>query len=200
METRGNGGKKIVWALPALCLLTLAYCAWPIIGAAELAAAARAGDTAAIMRRIDVPALRRSLAGQIVAAYIRQDPRAQKLGPWMRSLAGSVGTTVADALLEEMLTQENLATLLAKGHFEKGSSTGLLEMPRFSEIFADRPLRLLSNSYFDGLKRFVVVVGDGGYGVHLHLSGTTWQFSGLDIPPEVSDGLAREIRRRQKPS
>ena len=39
---------------------------------------------------------------------------------------------------------------------------------------------------------------DGRYGVHLHLSGTTWLLAGLDIPDEVSNRLVREIAAREK--
>jgi hypothetical protein len=59
-------------------------------------------------------------------------------------------------------------------------------------------LEALRNSYFDGPLSFVVGLdsSEGRYNVHLHLSGTTWRLSGLDIPEEVSARLACGIARR----
>jgi hypothetical protein len=75
-------------------------------------------------------------------------------------------------------------------------------MPPLDEAFRSGPLQPALNSYFDGPLGFVVALDGGGgrYGVHLHLSGTRWLLSGLDIPTEVSERLAREIVEKQDAS
>ena len=201
--------RKLIGACLALAIIVLAYWAWALAGAGQLAAVAATGDAGAIMQRIDLPSLRRSLGSQIVRAYLKQNPKTQNLGPLARGLAGSVGGSVADPLLQQALTPENLAALLSKGRI--GIATGseqnpaaatLWRMPPLDEAFRSGPLQAALNSYFDGPLGFVVVLGSGGgrYGVHLHLSGTTWRLSGLDIPTEVSDRLAREIVEKQDAS
>jgi hypothetical protein len=39
-------------------------------------------------------------------------------------------------------------------------------------------------------------IAERRYNVHLHLFGTTWRLSGLDIPEEIVAGLARQIAAR----
>src|SRR5580704_11728675 len=96
--------RKLLGACLALAIVVLAYWAWALVGAAQIASVAATGDAAAIMQRVDLPALRHSLGSQIVRAYLKQNPKTQNLGPLARGLAGSVGGSVADALLREALT------------------------------------------------------------------------------------------------
>jgi len=201
--------RKLIGAGLALAIIVLAYWVWALAGAAQLAAVAATGDAGAIMRRIDLPSLRRSLGSQIVRAYLKQNPKTQNLGPLARGLAGSLGGSVADALLQQALTPENLAALLSKGRLgipagsdQSPDATTLWRMPPLDEAFRSGPLQAAFNSYFDGPFGFVVALDSGGgrYGVHLHLSGTRWLLAGLDIPTEVSDRLAREIVEKQDAS
>ncbi len=196
--------RKYLGAAIALVILFMAYWAWALVGAAELAALASQGDAAAVMQRVDLPSLRHSLSKQIARAYLEQNPKFQKMGPLEQGFVGGVGGGVADALLREVLTPETIAALLNKGRAAAagaGDAAGTLwRMPPLSEAFRAGPLQALANSSFDGPLSFVVALdgGDGRYGVHLHLSGTTWRLSGLDVPADVSDRLAREIAEREK--
>jgi hypothetical protein len=197
--------RRILGAGAALAIAVLAYWAWPLVGAAQLTAIASQGDAAALMSRVDLPSLRHSLGSQIVRAYLRQNPKYQKLGSLARGLAGSVGGSVADAMLQEALTPENIASLLDKGRLgaakaEEANAVALWRMPPLGEAFQAGPLQAALNSYFDGPISFVVALdgADGRYGVHLRLIGTTWRLSGLDIPEEVSDRLARAIAEKEK--
>jgi hypothetical protein len=73
-------------------------------------------------------------------------------------------------------------------------------MPALNDAFQAGPLRAAANSYFDGPISFVVALdgADGRYGVHLRLAGTTWRLSGLDIPEDLSDRLARAVAEKEK--
>ena len=196
--------RRILGAGVALAVVISAYWAWALIGAAQLAAIASQGDVAAVMARVDLPALRHSLGSQIVRAYVRQNPKARTLGPLERGLASSLGGSVADAMLRKALTPENIAALLDKGRLAApagGANAGApWRMPPLDAAFRDGPLRAVANSHFDGPISFVVVLGadDGRYGVHLRLAGTTWRLSGLDVPEEVSDRLARTVAETEK--
>src|SRR5579859_5474633 len=185
--------RKILLGCLALAIAFIGYWGWALAGAARLAAVASQGDVTTTMKRVDLPALRRSLGSQIVRAYLKQNPKYQKLGPLERTLAGGVGGSVADALLREALTPDNIAALLNKGRVSvvKTASEGsnvetLWQMPPLGQAFGSGPLNAWLSSYFDGPVSFVIALDSGGerYGVHLSLSGTTWRLAGLDIPEE----------------
>lgn len=200
--------RKFLGAVVALFIVFAAYWAWALVGAAQLAALASREDASAVMQRVDLTALRHSLSKQITHAYLLQNPQFQKMSPLEQGLAGSVGGGVADAMLREALTPENIAALLSKGRvgaIKAGvdpTAEPLWRMPSLGEAFRTGPLQALTQSSFDGPLSFVIGLDgpDGRYGVHLHLSGATWLLSGLDIPDEVSAKLAHEIAEKQKVS
>jgi hypothetical protein len=147
------------------------------------------------MQHVDLPALTRSLSGQIAHAYLEQNPLEQQF-------VGSVGSGEANALLREVLTADNVA-LLSKGRLGLPKAGGseaetFWRMPPLGEAFRAGPLQALIDSHFDGPLSFLVNLdsAEGPYGVHLHLWGTTWRLSGIDVPMEVSARLAREIAER----
>src|SRR5208282_4109935 len=107
--------RNFIRAAIVLVILVAAYWGWALIGAAELASVASQVDAEAVMRRVDLPALRRSLASQIARAYLEQNPQFKKLLSLEQGFVGSVGGGAADALLRELLTPENIAALLNKG-------------------------------------------------------------------------------------
>ena len=188
----------------------LAYWAWPLVGAAQLARTARSGDAAAVFDRVDVDALRRSLARQIANAYLDVSGKGKKMGAFGRSLAGSAVTTVADPYVAQLLTPENVMALLAKGHVNEVNLGGRPvsikgDLPDFSSLLDDHLLSAVTGSYFDQLKDFVIPV-DGGhgaddqYGVHMHLVGLTWKLGGLDLPTPLLDQMARSILAGEPPA
>ena len=195
--------RKLVRAAIVLVILVAAYWGWALIGAAELASVASQGDAEAVMQRVDLPALRRSLGSQIAHAYLEQNPQFKKLLSIEQGFVGSVGGGAAETLLREVLTPENIAALLNKGRVglpKAGAADAetLWRMPPLGDAFGAGPLQALMHSYFDGPLSFVVDLdsAEGPYGVHLHLSGTTWRLAGLDLPEQVSARLAREIAER----
>jgi Protein of unknown function (DUF2939) len=193
--------QKFIRGAVALVILVAAYWSWALTSTAQLASVASRGDAQAVMQRIDLPALRRSLSGQIARAYLEQNPQFQKMLLLEQQFVGSVGGTAADALLRGILTPENIAALLNNGRVglagDRSAGT-LWRMPPLGEAFRAGPLQALTNSHFDGPLSFVVGMDspEGRYGVHMRLSGTTWRLSGLDVPEEVSARLARAIAER----
>ncbi len=192
--------RNFIRAAIVLVILVAAYWGWALVGATQLASAASQGDAEAVLERVDLQALIRSLSSQISRAYLDQNPQLQKLLS-QHGLAGGVvfNAAAAEMLLRAFLTPENVAALLNKGRgVFPGTGASLWRMPPLSEAFRAGPLRALMNSRFDGPLSFIVNLdsAEGRYGVHLHLSGTTWRLSGIDLPMEVSARLAREIAER----
>ena len=103
------------WLISVAVLLGMVYWAWPFLGAAEIVRAARSGDSAILLDRVNLPALRRSLARQIAQAYLKATGKADKMGALGRSVAGAAATTIADPYLAELLTPDNLVALLGQG-------------------------------------------------------------------------------------
>ena len=58
----------------ALVILLAAYWGWALVGTAQLASAAQRGDAEAVMERVDLQPLVRSLGGQIAQAYLDANP------------------------------------------------------------------------------------------------------------------------------
>jgi hypothetical protein len=197
--------RKFIGAAVALVVLAAAYWGWALAGAAQLASAASRGDVAAVMERVDLTALSRSLSGQISRAYLEQNPQLQKLMSLRPGFADGVGINAAGAemLLRAFLTPENIAAFLNQGRVNLPNAGGpdagaLWRMPGLGEAFQAGPLQAAMHSYFVSPLGFVVGLDspDGRYGLHMNLSGTTWRLSGVDIPDAVTARVAREIAQR----
>ncbi len=185
----------------ALVILSAAYWAWALAGAAQLASAAERGDTGAVIERVDLQALIRSLSGQIARAFLEQNPQLQKAPPPRPGVF--LNASAAEMLLRALLTPDNIAALLSQGRVGVvgvgGKDVGTVwGMPSLGEAFNARPLQVAMNSHFDGPRSFVVGLDspDGRYRIHMNLSGLTWRMTGVDIPEPITARLARLIAQR----
>ncbi len=88
--------RRFLQTVAALAVLVAAYWGWALVGAAQLASVASQGDPQALMQRIDLPALRRSLASQIARAYLEQNPQFQKMFLLEQDFLGSVSAGAAN--------------------------------------------------------------------------------------------------------
>lgn len=196
------------WIITALVVLAAAYWTWPFIGAAQIVRAARSGDSAAVIARVDLPALRRNLARQLAIGYLNATGKAERMGSLGRGIAGAAATTMADPYLAELLTPENITALLGQGRIgtvKLGTRTVTVgrDLPGFTGLFNANWLWLLTGSYFDGPRSFVIPATTGRgdektgsvetYDVHLRLTGATWLLSGIDLPTEMVNQMARQI-------
>jgi hypothetical protein len=192
--------RMVVRAAVALLILIAAYWGWALAGAAQLASAAQRGDAEAVMERVDLQALIRSLSGQISRAFLDENPQLQKPPPRRGVFLNG---SAAEMLLRALLTPETIAALLNQGRMSVLSAGGkdagtVLGMPSLGEALRARPLEVLMNSHFDGLRSFVVGLDspDGRYRIHLNLSGLTWRLSGVDVPEPILARLTRLIAER----
>jgi DUF2939 family protein len=191
----------LIRGVVALVILLAAYWGWALAGAAQLASAAQRGDAEAVMERVDLQALIRSLAGQISRAFVDENPQLQKL-PGVRQGVVLNGAA-AEMLLRALITPDTIAALLNQGHVGVLNANGkdaaaLWGMPSLGEALRARPWQVLLHSHFDGPRSFVVGLDspDGLYRVHMTLSGLTWLMSGVDIPEPVTARLANLIAQR----
>jgi Protein of unknown function (DUF2939) len=185
----------------ALVIAVAAYWGWALVGAAELASAASRGDAEAVIERIDIRALSRSLSGQISRAWLKQNPELQKPLSLHEEGGLVVNASAAEMLLRAFLTPQNLAALLGQERAGAGGSdTGaLLRLPALSEAFRGGGLvETVTHSYLDGPLSFVLRLNspDGRYGFRMNLSGMTWRLAGLDMPDPVAARVTRQIAER----
>lgn len=188
--------RKFVLAVVVLAVLVAAYWGWALAGAAALASAASRGDAEAVMRRVDLMRVTRSLSEQVAHAFLDQNPQFRKLLSIEQGFVGSAGAGAFNALIREMLTEENITALLNAGQVgAQNSGLSMGRMPPLAEAFRAGPWRALALTRFDGPLSFVVDLpgAEGRYAVHLHLDGTTWRLSGIEVPGAVSARLAREV-------
>jgi Protein of unknown function (DUF2939) len=185
----------------ALVILIVAYWAWALAGAAQLASAAERGDAEAVIERVDLQALIRSLSGQIARAFADQNPELQN--PPSPRQGVFLNGAAAEMLLRALLTSENIAALLTQGRVgvlgPGGKDAGTVwGMPSLGEAFHARPWQVLMNSHLDGPRSFVVGLDspDGRYRVHMTLSRLTWLLSGVDIPEPITARLTHLIAQR----
>jgi Protein of unknown function (DUF2939) len=193
--------RMVIRGVVALVILVAAYWSWALAGAAQLASAASRDDAQAVMERVDLQPLIRSLSSQIARAYLDQNPQLQN--PPSPRQGVFLNASAAEMLLRALLTPDNIAALLNQGRVgvlnAGGQDAGTVwGMPPLGEAFNARPLQVLTHSYFDGPLSFVVglISPDGLYRLRMRLSGITWRLSAVDIPEPVTARLANLIAQR----
>jgi len=185
--------RKIIVAALAFMALCGAYVAWPFASLYEVVRAAQAGDAARIEQRVDFPALRRSLVAQLIEAHARlSGKRLDRSG-----LTVGIASGFASPLVEQLVSPAMLAEIMRNGWPNKM----LPDKPAGVEGLDSNTLGnvwqlYLNSDYGIGEARFSVPVNrpkEKQFRVRLALSGWTWKLSGLDLPWELQERLAREF-------
>jgi hypothetical protein len=188
--------RKTLIGLAVLGALCLAYVIWPFASLYGVVHAAKANDAAAIARRIDAPALRRSLTAQLIGTYRRVTGRTDRSG-----LMASVAASFTDPLVEKLITSASIAELMRSGW-----TVPLLgERPAGTEGLDPGTLGNAWQLYLDadyglGEVRFPVPVSrpkEKQFRVRLALSGWTWKLAGLDLPHDLQERLVRELIKQE---
>jgi hypothetical protein len=191
--------KKIIASFALLLALLTAWAAWPFYALYDLGRAIQAADVRTIEQRIDFPQLRRSLSGQVMTAYARINGIKVDNAGFMVGL----GSSIADPLVEKLLTPEAIAQLMS-GQWPNALSG---DRPRdfsgldFNALGSALQLYLASD-YGLGEFRVPVPVGvpvEQQFRIRLELSGLTWKLTGLDLPYPVQERLARELTKDRDP-
>ena len=188
--------RKIVVIL-VVVLLGLGLFAWPFLGIYDLARAAQSGDIERIEQRVDFARLGRSLSGQITQTYARL--AGIPAGPG--SLIAGVASAVADPIVARILTRVALAELVQNGWPKSSLGDPPAELPKPNWNALGDVWPLYANSEY-GLGEFrirlpVTAPRDKQFRLQLGLSGLTWKLSGIDLPAELQERIARELIKQQ---
>jgi hypothetical protein len=184
------------WFAATLCALLVGlaiYLASALVSLGGLVEAARAGDGAGVLARTDTVRLRHSLVEQIVAGYLKQLGRDRPIKPLERALANTYGSTVADALIAKLLTEENLTRMLNKGTIGPDGSA-IANMQRLSELDTSK-LAMLRRVSPVKLAELQIRLGDAADSgaVRLHFEGDGWKLSGIELPDAAVQTLAQSL-------
>jgi hypothetical protein len=185
--------RKTIVVLLVLLLVFAAGALWPFTALYDIATKAEAGDTAGVSERIDFAALRRSLTGQIINAYIRLSGIKVAPGGITAALAGSV----ADPLIEKLISPEALLDLLRNGWPgaalpERPPGLAAIGSASFNNWWA-----LFASSEY-GLSGFSVSLpvekpAAQQFRVYLALTRQGWKLSGLDLPEDILAKLTEQL-------
>ena len=99
--------RKTIVTVAVLGLVWLGYVAWPLYDLYVLARAFETRDVAAVTRRVYFDSVRRSLADQILAAYLRRS--GVQLSPLVQGIAGT-GLAMVDPVLGKVMSPEALSS------------------------------------------------------------------------------------------
>lgn len=173
----------IAAAIVTLALLWLGSAGVALSG---LAAAARAGDGAAVLARTDLAALKRSLSEQVVAAYLQQASETRAVRPAERLLANTYGASIADALIGKLLTATNLTQLLKAGTVTAPEGPAVTGVPAVAELQIDT-VSALGRFTFVSPATFRLRIGeatdpDNLTEIEMHREWLDWKLAGLRLP------------------
>jgi hypothetical protein len=193
------------WILGAVVVLgaVLAYSAGPFLGLLGLADAIQSRDAAAIIARVDVDTVRRSLVIQLLGEqssisldrFIEEDAN-----PAMRDLAKGLAADALQAALDrasaKVLTPEVIVGLISEGRVgggEAGEGTGF--------AFPDRPLGQLQGARFVSLNRFAFDLGQTSHPENwsrlvMRRRGVSWILHEIRLPQRVVMELRPVIKER----
>lgn len=188
--------------LAAVFIVLVWQAASAALALTRLAGAAKSGDGATILSHTDMPAVRRSITQQVLAALARQAPERQtperKTSALERVLGSQVGAAVIDAVLGQTVTADNLTHFLREGTIEPRA--GEQAAPRSAS--SDRGLPdvgdALGRLRIAGPLEIAVRVSaaDADYaGIRLRSNLLGWRLAGIDLPVETLNALAARVRK-----
>jgi hypothetical protein len=189
--------RKTIIVVVLLVVAWVALSAWPFIALYDFLRAAEAGDVAKIEQQVDFPALRRSLAGQVMQTYARLSGMRTDRG----GLMVGVASAFADPFIEKLVSPAALAELLRSGWPKALLAEPPAGVPSLDWSAVGNIWQLYANSDY-GLGEFRLSVPAGQppekqFRIQLAFADWTWKLSGLDLPQEVQERLARELMKQQ---
>jgi hypothetical protein len=178
--------------LVALLAGTAIYVASAVVSLHGLIKAARAGDGAGVVARTDTARMRRSLVDQILSAYLKRLGRDRPVKTLERLAANIYGASIADAMIAQMLTGENLTNILNTGAIRSSGNT-VANIPRLIDIDTSIAIETLRRiSPVKPVEFFVRLrPQNSAGGISLHFEGNGWKLSGIELPSTAVEALKR---------
>ena len=175
--------RRTVWlVVGAAVIAAVVYAASPVLAARQLVAAARAGDEAALERRVDFPAFRESLKAEL-NARLMAEMRAEEDGAG-RALALLFGPALVSGMVDAFVTPQAIAAMVRDA---EPPEPELDREPTPAEPAEDDPQ--IRQSYgFRDIDTFTVTLTREGHAdepvvLLMERRGVLdWKLAGIDLP------------------
>jgi hypothetical protein len=188
--------RKTILTLVVLGLGWLGYVAWPLYDLHVLVRAFETRDVATVTRYVYFDSVRRSLAEQVVAAYVRRS--GMHVSPLVQGMAGAA-FAIADPIVGKVISPEALSQFLTTGW----PVTVVPEVPKDAVGISSKSLGnawqvFVASEY--GLGRFNVSLPQSlspprRFGFEFRLLQWRWRLTGLILPESVQNALADELAK-----
>ena len=190
---------KAIATLLVLGLTWLGYVAWPLHDLYTLVRAFEARDVETVKTYVYFDSVRRSLADQIVAAYVRRS--GIQVNPLVQGIAGSA-FAIADPIVAKVISPEALSEFLTTGW-------PVTVLPDVSQDAVGVSRKTLGNAWQIfaaseyGLARFKVSLPrelsrSQRFGLEFKLLQWRWRLTGLILPESIQNVLADELIKTMK--
>jgi hypothetical protein len=183
------------WTLRIVALLALllaGYTAWPFVDLYRLGRAVERADGPALSRRIEMNALRPSIARQVLATYLRLTGNEAGLADLLHGGAFGFGAAIANRALGSLIELDQIVSLLRQAFAGAGGDAGRpagiapADLGGLWTLYASSEYRLT---------RFSVAVPpalppEQRLRLHLKLTQWRWKLYGVDLPEPLRLRLA----------
>ncbi len=188
----------LVGIIAAAVIFVLVYLGSAAASLSNLAAAARAGDGAAVLARTDLRALNRSLTDQIVRAYLERIGTTRRISAMEKMLVNTYGATVADAMVAKMLTADKVTQMLKSGNLQGDVGLPPFRLPALADLNTANWLSLLGRVNVIQPVLLAIRVSDTSdpdtyAAIDLHAEGLDWKLSGIELPKAIVRELAASL-------
>jgi DUF2939 family protein len=190
---------KTTATLVGLGLAWIGYVAWPLHDVYVLVRAFETRDVETVTRHVYFDSVRRSLAEQIGAAYLRRT--GIRVSPLAQGLAGSAWA-IADPIVAKVISPQALSEFLTTGW----PVTVRSDVPRDAVGISGKDLgnawQLFVASEY-GVARFIVALPRSvsrpqRFGLEFKLLQWRWQLTALTLPENIQNMLADELIKAAK--
>jgi hypothetical protein len=192
--------KRIIICLTIVLVAVGYFLASPFVGLAHLRSAIDARNASALSERIDFKRLRNSLGQQIVSTYLKITGKSAQLGQLGTSIATSVGASMAEPLLADLVNPEMMLDLLSGS----GISAASLQIPAglgpFSKDALGSAWEIFINTEY-GIGNFYIrlptsTVATDQFRLRFQVLQWNWKITAIDLPERLRVELAKELQRR----
>lgn len=192
--------RRTVFAVTLIGLVVLGYLAWPVYSVGRLVRAIEARDVTTAMTYIDVPAVRRSVAEQVMETYLKISGKGPA-SPLLQGVVAGTTASLADSILAGMFDPETLAEFLRTGW-----PTGVLNSPPpgvsgLTSANLGSAWQIYSTAKYR-LRRFEISVppsspAERRFGLEFRLIQWRWYLVNVRLPQDLRLRLAQALAKAQ---
>jgi hypothetical protein len=185
-----------------LGVLLAGYTVWPFVDLYRLGRALQRADAVELSKRIEMRALRPSLARQVIATYLRVAGKDAKIPDFLKSTVIGLGGGLADRALGHAIEPDQITTLIRDALARSGEGG----RPRDIAALVPRNLGAIWTLYASSEYRLHNVYvsvppsfpPDERFRLRLQLIQWTWKLYEIELPDTLRLRLAEMLLKRNE--